>query len=111
MLVETAQATTGQLPLAWVINGPISNKRLEPERRRNGTWIPSSCFSAVLGPIDGHWNALAFIIPNIMAVDGQVSRYLTMVSTINSATSFDLLAGMDEVMTAEVEGQTVTGLW
>ena len=48
----------------WVINGPIYDKRPATKQLRNRTWIPTSCFSVVLRQRDGHWDSLAFIMPN-----------------------------------------------
>lgn len=95
----------------WVINGPIYDKRPASDQLHNGTWIPASCFSVVLRQTEGHWDALAVIMPNEKTVAGPVGRYLTMVSTINRETSLDLLAGMDEVEKEQVEKQRATELW
>lgn len=95
----------------WVVNGPIYEKRPASDQLRNGTWIPTSCFSVVLRQTDGHWDSLAVIIPNTKTVAGPVGRYLTMVSTINRETSLDLLAGMEEAEKEQVEKQRALELW
>ena len=75
----------GKFGSVWVVNGPIYEKRPVTERLGNGTWIPNSCFSVVLRQVDGKWDCLAFVMPNTKDVVGPVSRYLTMVATINRA--------------------------
>ena len=48
---------------------------------------------------------------NEKTVAGPVGRYVTTVSTINSETSLDLLAGMDEVAKSRIEKEKATELW
>ncbi len=94
---------------------PVYEQRPAAEQLRNGTWIPSACFSVILRQVDGRWDCMAFVMPNSKAVAGPVSRYLTMVSTmvstINKAISLDVLAGMDEAEKRKVEQQRATELW
>ena len=95
----------------WVINGPIYDMRPASDQLRNGTWIPTACFSVVLRQTEGRWIALAVIMPNEKVVAGPVSRYLTQIATINRATSLDLLVGMDEVAKSRIEKERATELW
>lgn len=95
----------------WVINGPVYDQRPVRERLRNGTWIPGACFSVVLRVVNGHWDALAAVMPNEKDVAGPVSRYLTTIAVIKRESQIDVLAGMDEAAKAQVEQQRATELW
>lgn len=79
----------------WIINGPVYDARPATRMLRNGTWIPTACFSVVLRQQDGRWEALAFSMPNQPQVDGPISRHLTSIHAIARATGLDLLAGLD----------------
>jgi DNA/RNA endonuclease G (NUC1) len=77
----------------------------------NGSWIPTACFSVVLRQTNGRWDALAVIMPNEKVVAGPVSRFLTTISSIQRATTLDILAGMDEATKTRIERERAAVLW
>lgn len=96
----------------WVINGPIYDQRPAQEQLKNGTRIPSACFSVVLRTVNGQWDALAFIMPNANDVSGPVSRYLTSIIEVQRQSGLEVLAGFPaEAGRPQFEVQRAASLW
>lgn len=72
-----------------VIDGPVF--AAQPQRLRNGSAIPESCFMVVIEPRTPR--ALAYLVPNRADVRGPTRRYLSTIAAIEGGTGLDLLAG------------------
>ena len=95
----------------WIINGPVYDQRPAQEQLKNGTWIPSACFSVVLRIVNEQWDALVFIMPNEKEVRGPISRFLTSVSEVNRVTGLTLLSGMPDEARVRCETARAIHLW
>jgi endonuclease G len=95
----------------WIINGPVYDTRPASAMLRNRTWVPRACFSVILRQLDGHWDALAVEMPNLVRVTGPWMRYLTAIGTIERETRIDLLAGLPAPERERLERERASTGW
>jgi endonuclease G len=65
----------------WIINGPAYDRRPASEKLRNGTWVPSECWSIVI-KMGQSRTAEAYIMPNTDDVRGPYTRFKTSVEAV-----------------------------
>jgi endonuclease G len=104
------QGYAGRLRNITVINGPIYEGTVA--KLRNGTWIPSACFSIVLDHVQetGGWRVMAFEIPNTDDVKGPLGRWFTTAKKIEEKTGIDFFDGNEE-MRRQVEEIRAEKVW
>jgi endonuclease G len=104
------QGYAGRFRNITVMNGPIYEG--EVAKLRNGTWVPTSCFSIVLDYVEenGGWRVMAFEIPNADDVKGPLGRWITTAGEIGKKTRIDIFDGNEEVR-AQVENVRAERLW
>jgi endonuclease G len=104
------QGYAGRFRNITVINGPIYKG--EPVKLRNGTWVPTSCFSLVLDYDEGGggWRAMAFEVPNTDDVKGPLNRWITTAKKIEDQTGIDFFDGNEDVRT-QVENVRAERVW
>lgn len=104
------QGYAGLLRNITVINGPIYEGR--PTTLRNGTWVPTACFSIVLDFMEetGQYRAMAFEIPNQETVSGPLLRWSTTIKKIEEKTDLDFFDGNEEIR-AGVETKKTEVVW
>ena len=94
---------------ATVINGPIYSGM--PRTLRNGTTIPVTDFSVVIRHDGGHYQALAFEIPNVGDPRGPLDRYIVTIKQVEDDSGLDLFAGEADTLRAEMENAHASALW
>ena len=92
-----------------VINGPIYSGM--PSTLRNGTAVPSIDFSVVIRHDSGHYQALAFEIPNVGDPRGPLDRYLVTIKRVEDDSGLDLFAGEASALRGELENAHASTLW
>jgi DNA/RNA endonuclease G (NUC1) len=104
------QGYAGRLRNITVINGPIFEG--EPVTLRNGTWIPTSCFSIVLDyqETGGGYRVMAFEIPNKDDVKWPLMRWITTAKKISEKTGIDFFDGNEDVR-EQVETKLTDSIW
>jgi endonuclease G len=93
-----------------VINGPIYEGQVD--KLRNGTWVPSACFSIVLDFLEdsGKYRAMAFEIPNKEDVKGPLLKWSTTIRKIEDKTGLDIFEGNEDVR-IELETMKPDKIW
>lgn len=100
----------GKFRNVTVINGPVYEG--QAEKLRNGTLIPSSCFSVVLDFQEdtGKYRSMAFEIPNKTEVPGPLIHWSTTIKKIEEKTGLDFFEGNEDIR-VEVEEKQTFHVW
>jgi endonuclease G len=104
------QGYAGRLRGITVINGPVFTEPVE--KLKNGTWIPSACFSIVLDYQEeaGTYRAMAFEIPNVDGTKGPLTRWLTTIRKVEDRTGLDFFDGNEEVR-KDIDNRSGDQMW
>jgi endonuclease G len=93
----------------WVLAGPVFGE--QPEKLRNGVWVPDAFFMIIVDEHEGKLRTLAVIVPQDPPSNADWSEYLTTVSEIERRTRLDFFHELDDVAERQIEQQLASRMW
>ncbi len=93
----------------WVIVGPIFDASIE--RLPSGVEVPDAFFMVLLDVDGGKPRMLAFIVPQDVAGDEPLEKFLTSVDEVERQTGLDLFSDLEDELEERLESARTSHLW
>jgi endonuclease G len=108
-LEETELTDAGRLEEVWVIDGPIYDD--SSATLASGVAVPARFFKILLDEEAGQPRMLAFIMPQEVKGDEQLTVFLVSVDLVEHLTGLDFFSDLEDTLEERLESQAPTEMW